>query len=132
MKQHIKQFFIGLHILALHFYMSNLNAQSTALSSKGSIGFTYSGLGSNDAFYFESIDGGGDYSGKGYYSLGITYIHPITKYIDLGTGISYGKYKYQFSNASLGPDAPKPYRVNNTIIDIPVTVRLSVLGKNMA
>lgn len=105
----------------------SLNAQSSFSESKGAIGITYSGLGGNDAFYLQDIIGGGDYRGKGYYSLGITYMRPLKKNIDIETGISYSKYKYQFSNASLGPDAPKPYEVKNAVIDIPVTVRWNFL-----
>ena len=110
------------------FTASNVNAQSSALDSKGAIGITYSGLGTNDAFYFESLDGAGASYGKGYYSLGITYIRPLAKNIDLETGISYNKYKYQFSNASLGPDAPEPYNGTNAVVDIPVTVRWTFLN----
>ncbi|SEA52366.1 Outer membrane protein beta-barrel domain-containing protein [Porphyromonadaceae bacterium KH3R12] len=107
---------------------ASLKAQSSFSESKGAIGITYSGfLGDNDAFHFKSLDGAGGYYGKGYYSLGITYIHPISKSIDIETGISYSRYKYQFSNASLGPDAPEPYEVKNAVIDIPVTVRWNFL-----
>ena len=104
-----------------------LKAQSSLSESKAGIGITYSGLGDNDAFHFKSLVGTGGYDGKGYYSLGITYIHPISKSIDIETGISYSRYTYQFSNASLGPDAPEPYGVKNVVIDIPVTVRWNFL-----
>lgn len=103
------------------------NAQSIIPKSKGAVGITFSGLGSNDAFYFQDIIGGGDYTGKGYYSLGVTYRHPLSNRFDLETGISYSNYKYRFSNASLGPDAPEPYNVTNGVVDIPVTVRFSFL-----
>jgi len=61
------------------------------------------------AFHFEPICGAGIYEGKGYYSLGIAYSYPLTKQLDLETGISYG----QSTNTGLamhhfGPDAPAP------------------------
>lgn len=62
-------------ISAPHFWQDNLNAQSIFSDSKGAIGITCSGLGDHDAFYFQDIIGGGDYDGRGYYSLGITYIY---------------------------------------------------------
>ncbi|RNC64231.1 outer membrane beta-barrel protein [Proteiniphilum sp. X52] len=127
MKPSAQCFLIGLLLSVPLSWQGNLNAQSTFSGSKGAIGITYSGLGDNDAFHFESLDGAGGYVGKGYYSLGITYIHPLAKRLDIETGISYGKYRYQFSNASLGPDAPEPYKVTNTVVDIPVTARWAFL-----
>jgi len=104
----------------------SLKTQSSFSKSKGAIGVTYSGLGDNDAYYFESLAGVGGYDGKGYYSLGITYIRPITKRLDIETGISYSKYKYRVSSAPM-PDPPAPYNIMNAVVDIPVTVRWNFL-----
>lgn len=93
--------------------------------SRGAIGVTFSGLGDNDSFYWESLDGEGDAKGKGFYSLGITYLRPISSRLDLETGVEFSHFKYKFSNASLGPDAPKPYDVSNNLIGIPLTVRFN-------
>ncbi|HHU26494.1 MAG TPA: PorT family protein [Bacteroidales bacterium] len=128
MPRSIKCVTLLLLLTASCFVSANLNAQSTFLRSRGAIGITYSGLGENDAFHFEPICGAGMYEGKGYYSLGIAYLYPLTKQLDLETGISYGQYKYRFSNASLGPDAPTPYKVTNGVFDIPVTVRWTFLN----
>ncbi len=92
--------------------------------SKRSIGITYTGIGSNNAFYWESLDGAGGYKDKGFYSIGINYVHPISKAIDFETGIEYSHLKYEFSNSSLGPEAPKPYLVSNSLITVPATIRL--------
>ncbi|MFA7493370.1 MAG: outer membrane beta-barrel protein [Proteiniphilum sp.] len=127
MKRSVHHFLVGLLIFVPHFWQGNLNAQSSFPGSKGAIGIIYSGLGDNDAFYFQSLDGAGAYRGKGHYSLGIIYMRPLTKSIDIETGISYGKYRYQFSNASLGPEAPEPYSITNAVVDIPVTVRWTFL-----
>lgn len=127
MARTVKCFLFLFLISASPIWQANINAQSSLSGSKGAVGITYSGLGINDAFYFQDIIGGGDYRGKGYYSLGMTYIHPLTRSIELETGISYSKYKYQFSNASLGPDGPEPYQVTNAVIDIPLTVRWTFL-----
>lgn len=123
----IMRFLTVLLISISQFWHTNMSAQSIFSSSKGAIGITYSGLGTHDAFYFESLDGAGRYDDKGYFSLGITYIRPLTQRIELETGITYSKYKYQFSNASLGPDAPEPYMFTNSVVDIPVTVRWTFL-----
>ncbi|NLX65649.1 MAG: outer membrane beta-barrel protein [Bacteroidales bacterium] len=104
----------------------SVKAQSSFLGSKGAIGITYSGLGDNQAYYFESLDGVGSYHGKGYYSLGITYVRPLTNTIDMETGIAYSTYKYQVGSAPM-PDAPEPYNTTNAVVDIPVTVRWNFL-----
>ncbi len=127
MKQISQYFLIALLIAAFQLRDVNLFAQSKFANSKGSISLTYSGLGTNYAIFFESIDGGGAYESNGYNSFGITYVRPITSRIDIETGISYSKYKYIFSNASLGPEGPIPYEILNTIIDIPLIVRWSFL-----
>ena len=123
MKQISHYFLIGLLITTLQFVHNNVCAQSIFSSSEGAIGLSYGGLGSNDAIYSSDIIGGGDYTSNGYYSIGITYLRAITSRIELETGVSYNKYNYLFSNASLGPDGPAPYEVLNTVIDIPVTIR---------
>lgn len=117
-----------LMLLLLLGYVGVSYSQVSFANAKGSIGFTYSGFGDNDAFYFESLDGAGGYIGKGHHSLGVTYIYPFRKNIDLEVALSYGRYKYRFSNASLGPDAPEPFIVTNAVIDIPLTVRWSFLN----
>ncbi len=120
----MKQFSI---LILLSFCVSTINAQTINSESKKAIGITYSGLGSNDAFYFEMLDGAGSYLGKGYHSFGVAYTQSLIKFLDLETGISFSNYKYRFSNSSLGPDAPEPYFVSNTMVDIPITARLNFL-----
>lgn len=126
MKHLIQHFLIGLIVFTTQFWQSNLYAQLKFSDSKGAIGITYSGLGDNFSYYFQDVIGGGSYSGKGYNSLGVTYLLPLTKSLEIETGLSYSKYKYEFSNASLGPDTPEPYKVTNTVIDIPVSARWTI------
>ncbi|MEA4916771.1 outer membrane beta-barrel protein [Proteiniphilum sp.] len=128
MKRSAKFFLIGILFSISHLWQTNLHAQSTFSNSKGAIGITYSGSLDNQAYYFESLEGTAGYNGKGYYSLGITYIHPLTKRLDIETGISYSKYKYQVgSTPPPGQGTPKPYNVTNDVVDIPVTVRWTFL-----
>lgn len=102
-----------------------LRAQQT--NSKGFIGLTFSGLGSNDAFHWEKLAGAGSYTGKGFYSLGITYIRPISSRIDLETGIEYSHFKYR-ANSYPGPGNPEPYNFTDGLVSIPITVRLNFLN----
>ncbi len=96
--------------------------------SKQSVGITYTGIGANNAFYWESLVGAGSYADKGFYSIGINYVHPISKTIDFETGMEYSHLKYKFSNASLGPDAPEPSVFSNKLFTIPATIRLKFLN----
>ena len=113
--------------IAGFFLLTTLNLPAQQILSKGSIGIIFSGFGGNDAFHWESLDGVGGYTGKGYYAVGINYIHPLTSRLDIETGVEYGAYKYRFSNASLRPDAPEPYILTNKLITIPATVRFNFL-----
>lgn len=101
--------------------------QAQQIYSKGSVGITYSGLGSNDAFHWQALDGAGSYTGKGFYSLGITYIRPISSRIDLETGIEYSHFKYR-ANSYPGPGAPEPYNFTDGLVSIPITIRLNFLN----
>lgn len=118
MKRITTLFFCLLASIAVH-----LNAQTTFTGSKGAIGITYSGLGYNYANYLKVMDGGGSYDNKGYFSLGITYIHPVTQSLDIEVGVNYNNYTYEFDNPSLGPGVLEPFEVKNEVIDIPITVR---------
>lgn len=112
-------------LIALLIPMSIL-AQSRM--SKQSVGITYTGIGANNAFYWESLVGAGSYTGEGFYSIGVNYVHPISKTIDIETGLEYSHLKYKFSNASLGPDAPAPSVFSYKLFTIPATIRLKFLN----
>lgn len=127
MKKFIGFYLYGLFIVAFLFCQTTVKSQSSVTNSKGAIGVTYSGLGDNSAFNFQILDGAGSYSGKGHYSFGITYMRPITKNLDIETGISYRKHNFRLSNSSLWPDAPEPNITSNSVVDIPVSVRWSFL-----
>ncbi len=109
----------------IYLLIALLIPMSIIAQSKQSIGITYTGFGSNNAFYWESLSGAGGYTDKGFYSVGINYMQPISKKIDFETGLEYSHLKYKFSNASLGPDAPKPYVISNKLFTIPAAIRLT-------
>lgn len=103
------------------------SSQAQHSTKKGAIGITFSGIGQNDAHYSQDLEGAGGYNGKGYYSFGINYIRPITPFFDLETGVEYGRYNYEFSNPSLGPDMLKLDNIKLSLVQIPVTVRFNFL-----
>jgi len=113
-------------ILFCVFFTLSLSLQAQLVKEGSSIGVTFSGLGNNDAFYREHLAGAGGYTGKGYYSFGITYIHPISKIFGLETGVEYSKCTYHFSNSSLGPGYFVSQNAYLSLIEIPVTARLNI------
>ena len=89
----------------------------------GAIGVYASPYGSNDIFYFKSMEGGGSYANDGSYAFGINYMYQLSKYFDIETGIDYSIH-----NTISTPDFPleifpikSKYKVE--ILSIPMTVR---------
>lgn len=76
-------------LIVFSFIFSTSQAQST--KGRTALGVSISGIGDNTAFHLTSLDGGGSYSGKGYYSLAITYLRSLPNKFDLETGVEYGK-----------------------------------------
>ena len=101
--------------------------QAQQSASKKALAVTFSGLGENDAFHWKSLTGAGGYDGKGFFSLGISYIQALTKTIDLETGLEYSRFNYRYSNASLGPEGQEPFNLTNSILEIPATIRFNFL-----
>ncbi len=120
MKQ-TKLFLLTIIIISL-----SLGLTAQPPSSKGALGLTLSGFGYNDTYLKKGIEGLGGYDGKGYFSAGVSYIRPVLSFVDFETGVEYSKMKYRFSNSSLGPEN-KPYDLENSLVTIPVTVRLNFL-----
>ena len=99
--------------------------QAQYMTENTAMGVSFSGLGNNDAFYWEEIVGAGGYDSKGYHSFGVTFIRPVSKRFDLETGIEYSKCTYRFSNSSLGPGYNIPHNAYLSLIEIPVTARFN-------
>ncbi|MGL4909065.1 MAG: outer membrane beta-barrel protein [Bacteroidales bacterium] len=95
------------------------------ITENTAIGVSVSGLGDNTTFHLTNISGAGGYSNRGYYSFGITYIRPISNKFDIETGIEYSKYRYHFTNSSLGPDIDVSRNVDLSLLEIPITVRFN-------
>jgi len=111
-------------ILLLAFLCASFALQAQSSDRNSSIGITFSGLGQNRALHWEIVDGAGSYSGRGYYSFGITYIRPLSNRFDLETGIEFINSMFRFSNASLGPDN-LPRNTNFLLLEIPITARFN-------
>ena len=98
--------------------------QAQFITENTAIGVSFSGLGDNTAFHWETLVGAGGYSSRGYHSFGITYIRPLSNKFHLETGVEYSKYTYRFSNSSLGPENV-PHNAYLSLIEIPITARFN-------
>ena len=99
-------------------------------TSAGVIGLTFTSIGNNDLINTAgaTLDGGPSYNGKGFYSLGISYIKPLGSYIDFETGIAYSRHTVTII-PNLPPDheqTPKTEKIS--LLNIPVTARINFLN----
>ncbi|MGF1585651.1 MAG: hypothetical protein ACFCUM_10040 [Bacteroidales bacterium] len=94
---------------------------------KGKIGITYSSFGSNDVFRFNELDGSASYNRDFFYSLGINYVYPLSKWLETETGIEYSSHNI-IINPNLPPEMDNSsLKGNLALINIPVTLRANFL-----
>jgi hypothetical protein len=96
---------------------------------KRSIGFTFSTIGSNDVINSasETLLGGASYSGKSFYTLGVSYVHPIRSWIDIESGIEYSNHTITVKPMSLPDMEYSPHNKNISLINIPIAARINFL-----
>ncbi len=96
---------------------------------KRSIGFTFSTFGSNDVINSASktLEGGPSYSGKSFYTIGVSYIYPVYSRIDIESGIEYSNHTITVKPMSLPGMEHTPYNKNISLINIPITARINFL-----
>ena len=94
---------------------------------KGTIGITFSGIGSNDVINATGgLIGGPGYDGDGFYSIGLSYVYPISTRFDIESGIEYAEHSITITPA---PGIDKaPYNSDLSLITIPITARLNILN----
>jgi len=107
-------------ILTLHY----ANAQDTdKQKSLGKIGFTYSSFGENAVFRNESLLGEASYNNDRFYTIGISYLKPISSWLEFETGLEYSKHTILIK-PNLPPDMDRiPLKTNFSLINIPLTLR---------
>lgn len=115
------KFLIILSLLLLTCHFSN--AQKSIRNKR--VGITFSSFGISEPIYFTDLDGQTDYSSKSFYSLGVNYIHPLTSWIDLETGVEYTRHNIRVKQI-LPPMNIPSYNNSFSIINIPITVRANL------
>lgn len=116
-------------IFAIIFFM--ISMQCFSQEKRHAIGVSYSGLGTNDFFTANFIEGGGNYNGENYFGLGINYLFVLNNTFNLESGIEYGKHKISFTPPFYGDldlsDSENSIEYNIRIIEIPFGVRIKFL-----
>ena len=117
-------------LLLLMAFSASMSAQIAKIS-KGTIGITYSALGVSDVNNWEraTLAGAASYSGKSFYTVGVTYIHPIRSWLDIETGVEYSSHTIRTKPMQMPGenyiDAPDD---KVSLINIPVTARINFLN----
>jgi hypothetical protein len=96
---------------------------------KRSIGFTFSTFGKCDVTNSagKTLLGEASYSGKSYYTIGASYIHPVCSWIDIESGIEYSNYTITVKPMSLPGMENASYNKDISLINIPITARVNFL-----
>jgi hypothetical protein len=114
--------FITLFILLINQSFLIAQENDTKLSAS-KIGITFSSFGTNDVFRFDELDGAASYNSDYFYTIGITYLHSLNKWMEAETGIEYSKHNI-IIEPNLPPDMDNSSRkANFSLINVPVTLR---------
>jgi hypothetical protein len=81
-------------IILLIFICFSLSLKAQFLRQGASLGVTFSGLGVAEHFTPYTIGDSG-YDGKGYVSLGIIYIRPLSNSLDIETAVEYSRTNFR-------------------------------------
>ena len=105
--------------------LSSYAQQDARLTTKGQVGITLSSFGTADLFTTAKTVGGPGYSGDGYYSIGINYIHPLNKTLDLESGMEFSNYRITIKPGVNPGNIYPSYGAKFSLINIPVYLRVN-------
>lgn len=116
-------------VICLFTFVSNFTFAQSNNNIKGRIGISYSTLGNSDAINsaHSTMAGEASYYGNNFHSLGICYIHPLTKWFDIESGIEFSKYNYTVDPMEIPGSGinTSSYEKDIQLINIPVTARIN-------
>lgn len=123
----MKQAFLFV-LFIVSFIANTTSAQDNdAKTGKRQLGISFSSFGYNDLVYSERLDGAASYHGKKFYTLGVSYLHPINKNIALETQIEFSHHIISMHpNVQPGMDNT-PTEVFMSLVSIPVSARINFL-----
>jgi len=116
-------------ILTCLLFTSSLCSSQESSKDKASnkIGITYASFGENDVIRFQELDGAASYDSDNFFTLGLSYFHPIKDWLFLETGLEYSEHSI-IVNPNLPPNIDgESYESDFSIINIPIAVRANFL-----
>ena len=102
-------------------------AQRSNPAGRDQVGVTISTLGSNDVVSFVKMMGGASYYGDGFLTVGISYLHPITKILDLESGLEYSSQKIKIRPEFMPGMSLTDRYGSFSLISLPIGLRLNFL-----
>ncbi len=102
-------------------------AQRSNPAGRDQVGVTISTLGSNDVVSFVKMMGGASYYGDGFLTVGISYLHPITKILDLESGLEYSSQKIKIRREFMPGMSLTDRYGSFSLISLPIGLRLNFL-----
>lgn len=123
MKRTILITWVILTMFQLNAFAQDNNAQSR----NPKLGISFSTFGENDVFRFDQLDGAASYDGVSFFSLGVDYLHPLTNWLELESGVEFLKHRIvhdpiRFPGMDYSLKTSDLYLVN-----IPVALRVNFL-----
>lgn len=116
---------IALSVSLLFFNAITLSAQAKI----GKIGLTFSSFGENPVYNSESEDllGAPSYSKDNFFSIGVTYVRSIYKWLEFETGVEYSKH-HIIVHPNLPPQMDNsPHSEEFALIGLPFALRANFL-----
>ncbi len=115
-------------ILCLDFAFSNYAQKSETPTPKDKIGITFSSFGENDVVRLKPPPlGEASYNSDGFYTIGINYLHRLTKTFDFETGIEYSRHKIIIDPMDFPYNEAPSHGEQFSLINIPLTFRVNFL-----
>ncbi len=118
--------FISVFILIVSQSLLVAQGNGTGLSAK-KIGVTFSSFGGNDIFRFKELEGAASYSRDYFFTVGINYLHPINKWLEVETGIEYSKHHIIIGSMFPPGMDNSLQKADFSLINVPVTLRANFL-----
>jgi len=72
--------------------ISNLCLSQDYNKGSSRIGITYSSFGENQLVHFQSLDGAASYDSDNFFTVGLSYLHPINNWLSLEVGLEYSEH----------------------------------------
>lgn len=114
--------------ISLLFNMQFINAQlMNKIPKAGKIGIAFSSFGDNGIHRLNEPEGSANYFNESFFTVGVSYIYPLRKWLEAETGVEYSNYKILIE-PNLAPNQEALSRTEDlSLVSIPVGLRANFL-----